>query len=187
VNYFYYDNNDLRKPKDTLSGRISMINSDYHILLGKTEFLKNSKYALRIDHSQKTIEVVNSLAVATATNPLSMLDSLSKVVDLKAKMISETRKDRSYRVNYLNSSINSCEFTISKQTYLIEELKLIFKKANKLRDDLHNSPVLKIRFTNYSYKIANDYLSEDKYITVKDSKVSLSPGYKNYKLINALN
>jgi hypothetical protein len=184
-----YFPDSLSYPTDSMTGNCFVNGASYYynIKNGSShyEYLKNEKYYLVIDHSNKVVAVSKSANVKMQSWSLDKVDSLlnNPSVKVSYKLIANGKGE--YNVALQGEAWSRVKIIFNKTNFTIEEITMFSSAAGKIYGEKYNKPRVKISYSDYNEKLPDEKIfSETNYLNESSGKTLLAAGYKNYKLLD---
>ena len=194
VSYKSFDTN-RSKPDTVLNGKFEFKGKCFRSSLAGTESIKNEKYYLSVDHSNKIMYLTYSKNIAQNFLPTANIDTVLRKMKLNVTVgdLSATGGKRYTIVYPPNSSqYKSISMEFDVKSYLIKKVTMkLYPRENEYDDKNWNyldDPFIEMVYSQYNTSTIEDgRFSLDKFLVIgKGDDAVLTPAFKGYELVNSI-
>lgn len=192
IRYLYYPFDSIMKVTDSIKGKCMVDNEYWYYIMkssaGEVEFLKNAKYFIEVNHSNKVILIAKSTIAKNDLWNINKVDSLLRLPTLSVNY-KEKGGEGEYTVTLAEEGWNKMKLVFNRKNYTMEEIWLYSTAKGKIFGQAYKKPVIGIFYTSYSEATpSKSNFDEGKYIQEKsDGDFEPVGVFKGFKLLDYIN
>jgi hypothetical protein len=177
----YYALSAQASPSTTMKGEVRYNGAGYYSDAMGQIVITNKNYTLLIDKKQKTITCLpgaHKTNEATTGQPDTTWADASKI-----KLLDNSGPSRRIEISGNDPFYEKTEITINANTHELEQVIFYYKK----QDD-GTTPKLVVKYANVRFNagVSTADFSEKKYIQKKNGKLTVTPAFSAYKIIDLM-
>src|SRR6185312_4115582 len=189
IKYIYYPNDSIKKATDSILGTCIMDSTSWYYKIrnntGVVEYLKNGKYFIVVNHSNKVILINKSSAAKSDLWDIRKVDSMLNISTVQ-NSYKEKNGEGEYMVTLDEGTWNKMKLIFNKERHTLDEIWLYSFAKGKIMGEPYDKPAVAILYTAYKESLpARNEFDEKKYIQeAPDGNYEAAGVYKGFKLID---
>jgi hypothetical protein len=190
IKYLYYPFDSVKRITDSVKGTCVMDGEDWYYKTksntGETEYLKNEKYFIEVNHSNKVIAVADYTLARSDLWNINKVDSLLKIPTLNMNYKEKGGGEGEYTVTLDQRGWTKMKLVFNRKRYTLDEIWLYSSAEGKIFGEPYKKPVIAIFYSSYSEAVPskNDF-NEGKYIQeTKGGKFEAVGIFRGFKLLD---
>jgi len=190
MKYVYYPYDSIKRATDSLHGTCSISGDFYYYTVAngtdKCEYLKNEKYYMVIDNSNKAIAVNYSSKAQQDLWNIDKVDSMLKNPGIKVGYKLLGKEKAQYVLRYAKGSVWArIRIVFDKANYILSEVWFYSDAKGTIQGESYNKPKIGIFYSAFKETIPDkNIFSEKKYIEDSGKEIVLKGEYRKYRLLN---
>lgn len=192
IKYLYYPFDTVKRVTDSILGTCVADKGLWHYKIrgsaGLVEYLKNEKYFVEVNHSDKVIIIGNSSVAKGDLWNINKVDSMLRLPSSKI-IYHDKGNEGEYTLTFNNGSWSKLKIVFNKERLTLDEIWLYSAAKGKIYGEPYNKPAIGIFFDSYATSVpSKDDFTEKKYVQETAHGNFESVGnFKGYKVLDYVN
>ncbi len=189
IKYIYYPYDSIKKATDSILGTCIMDSTSWYYKIrnntGVVEYLKNGKYFLEVNHSNKVILLSKNSAAKSDLWDISRVDSMLRTSTVQ-NSYKEKNGEGEYMVTFEEGTWNKMRLVFNKERHTLDAIWLYSFAKGKIMGEPYNKPAIAILYTGYKETLpARAEFDEKKYVQeTPNGNFEVAGAFKGFKLID---